>query len=83
MKETLNGMQVDIAFAIENKDKIRLYNLYHDKKITINELVKAIIEIDESVTDWCKFKKRCRTRWSRCKVWWLFIKRCVGSWRVT
>ena len=54
--EILTGRKVDLRIAITERDKVALNNMYEQKDITIEELVNAVIAIDESVTDWGKFK---------------------------
>ena len=72
--------EIAIREAITKRDKYVLYEMRRFNRITSDDLLLAIIEIDESDTDWYKFKKRCRIRWSRCKVWWLFTKQRVKDW---
>jgi len=55
--EILTGRQVDLRIAITERDKVALNNMYAQKEITIEELVDAVIAIDESVTDWGKVKR--------------------------
>lgn len=59
----LSGRQVDLQIAITNRDKVALNNMYEIKEITIEELVDAIIAIDESVTDWGKVKRWWGSLW--------------------
>lgn len=48
---------------IESRNKTKLYNLYHSKQITLDDLCDAIFEIDDSVTDLYKFKKWFKSIW--------------------
>mgnify|MGYP000252310731 CR=1 FL=1 len=61
--EILTGRQIDLQMAITNRDKVALNNMYHIKEITIEELVDAVIAIDESVTDWAKCKRWWKSLW--------------------
>jgi len=58
-----NELKNNILFAIEQRDKIFAENLYRSGYITIKDLVDIIIEIDESVTDYYKFKKWITSFW--------------------
>ena len=62
-QKPLSGRQIDLQIAITNRDKVALNNMYEIKEITIEELVDAIIAIDESVTDWGKCKRWWKSLW--------------------
>lgn len=58
-----NDIKDVIRDHIESQNKTKLYNLYHSKQLTLDELCEAIFEIDDSVTDLYKFKKWFITLW--------------------
>lgn len=60
----LNHMNKTVLECIRTRDKNELYNLNAQHKLTTDDLVKAICEIDESITDWYKFKQYLKTKYN-------------------
>lgn len=53
-----------VAECIKDRDKNELYNMNARHQLTSEDLVKAICEIDESITDWYKFKQSFKTKYN-------------------
>ena len=53
-----------VAECIKNRDKNKLYELNAQHKLLTDDLVKAICEIDDSVTDWYLFKQGFKTKYN-------------------